>query len=153
MTVLEQVRRLFGEHRDYDQLAAAFVQVLAERDRAVYEAALLRKENRYLRRRLKDKEMRLLRCAHADALLLGMLHYSYQSTSRAECARSGIMSERRWNRACALARLAGVRDRKCIGWHDDVSAEEFVERLDGAAERVKAHGFDVLRAAMPRRGR
>lgn len=151
--LLEQLQAMFGKCKDYDRMAAAFVDLLAERDRLRYDLAVARKENRTLRRRLRDAEMQLLRRAHADALLLGMLHFSYAGTSRAECAHAGIMSERRWNRATALARLAGLRDRKRVGWHDDINAEDFIERLDGAAERVKAHGLDVLRAQMPRRGR
>ena len=151
--MLAQLQALFGKCKDYDRLAAAFVDVLAERDRLAYDNAVLRKENRTLRRRLRDAEMGMLRRAHADALLLGMLHFSYQATSRGECAHAGIMSERRWNRATALARLAGLRDRQNVGWHEDVSAEEYIERLDGAAERVKAQGFDLLRTQMPRRGR
>ena len=147
------LRELFTARRDYNELAASYVSLLAERDRARYEAAIARKEAYTLRRRLKDSEMGKVRRAHADALLLGALHFGYQSTSRAACVDSGIMSERRWNRATALARLAGTRDRQNVGWHEDLDAETYIARIDAAAERVKAHGYDLLRNAMPRRGK
>ena len=61
---------------DYQRMAVALDQALAEIDRLRLEVANLRSENRELRRMLQDHELRMLRRAERDALLLGALHFA-----------------------------------------------------------------------------
>lgn len=92
---------------DYQRMAAALDAALAEIDRLRLENANLRQENRHLRRLLKDHELRMLRRAKRDALLIGALHFAGGYTSKRQCATVG-MGENRWCLARALLRRAGL---------------------------------------------
>src|SRR5262245_12183071 len=80
--MLDQVLEWLRRGDDIQALRAELVRLLQERDRLAYENAKLRQENRQLRRRLGDRDLRVLRSAVADALLLGALHFAGQYTSR-----------------------------------------------------------------------
>lgn len=108
------------------------------------ENAQLRRENRQLRRRLADAELRLLRQAHADAILIGGLHFAGLPTSRRACLEVGI-SERHWTRARALLRLARLHDGQMRV--DDPA--DYERSLAVAVEKVTKSGMEQLRYRMP----
>lgn len=110
---------------DYQRMADALDRTLAELDRLRLENANLRVENRHLRRLLKDSDLRMLRRAQRDALLIGALHYSGGYTSKRECQSLG-MGENRWSLARVLLRRAGLLYGNHISQED---AREFEARL------------------------
>lgn len=91
---------------DYRRMAAALDKTLAEIDRLRLENANLRLENRQLRRLLKDHELRMLRRAERDALLIGALHFGGNPTSKRTLQTVG-MGENRWCLARALLMYGG----------------------------------------------
>ena len=96
---------------DYRQMAIALDAALAEIDRLRLEVANLRTENRELRRMLQDYELRLLRRAERDALLLGALHFSGGFTSKRQAQSIGL-GENRWTLARALLTFGGAISKR-----------------------------------------
>src|SRR5262245_37088111 len=92
--VLAWLRSAARAPEEVKLVRAELVRLLQEQDRLAYENAKLRQENRRLRRHLRDGDLRVLRSAVADALLLGALHFAGHYTSRRAVA--GVMSEHRW---------------------------------------------------------
>ena len=142
--MLDQVLEWLRRGEDVQALRAELVRLLQERDRLAYENAKLRQENRQLRRRLGDRELRVLRSAVADALLLGALHFAGQYTSRRAVA--GVMSEHRWWLARALLLLARVHDGQRI---TAGTPEELERAVEVARQRVEREGLAVLRHRLP----
>jgi hypothetical protein len=142
--MIDQVLALLRKGKDYETLHATLVDLLQGRDRLAYENAKLRQENRQLRRRLRDGELRLLRSAHADALLLGALYFSGQYTSRRAC--QAVMSEHRWMQARALLLLARIHNGKRITAE---TPEEFERVVAVARKRVEREGLAVLHHRLP----
>lgn len=130
---------------DYQRMAAALDQALAEIDRLRLENANLRSELRELRRRLQDYELRMLRRAERDALLLGALHFSGGYTSKRQAATVG-MGENRWTLARALLVYGGAISKRTKtikvqtpgDWENAVAA---------GVRLVASEGVDLLKRA------
>jgi hypothetical protein len=105
VSIIDSIAAKYGN--DYRRMATALDKALAEIDRLRLENANLRTENRHLRRLLADRDLRLLRRAHRDALLIGALHFAGGYTSKRQCATVG-MGESRWCLARALLRRAHI---------------------------------------------
>lgn len=114
-------------------------------DRLLKENAELRAQNRQLRRRLGDRDLRLLRQAEFDCILMGSLYFAEQSISRRACKLAGI-GDRRWRRAVALLQVGRVHNRKRVTVE---TPEEFEAGLRVAGERVRRDGMDPLLLRMP----
>lgn len=130
--------------RDYRQMAVALDQALAEIDRLRLEVANLRTENRELRRMLQDHELRMLRRAERDALLLGALHFSGGYTSKRHAASCG-MGENRWSLARVLLRFGGVLRRD--GSYKVQTPGDWENGVAHGVRVVSAEGCDLLKRA------
>jgi hypothetical protein len=139
--VIEAVEKV----QDYDRLQGMVLHLFEENEKLRLENARLLKENRHLRRRLRDAEFRLLRRAEMDAMLLGGLYFAGQPISRRACQEYGI-GERRWNRAMALLRVGRAVDEQCIRCE---TPEEYERAVRVARQRVENQGMDTLRYRMP----
>jgi hypothetical protein len=139
--VIEAVEKV----QDYDRLQGMVLHLFEENEKLRLENARLLKENRHLRRRLRDAEFRLLRRAEMDAMLLGGLYFAGQSISRRACQEYGI-GERRWNRAMALLKVGRVVDEECVRCE---TPEEYERAVRVARQRVENQGMDTLRDRMP----
>jgi hypothetical protein len=129
---------------DYQRMATALDQALAEIDRLRLENANLRTENRELRRMLQDHELRMLRRAERDALLLGALHFSGGFTSKRQVASVG-MGENRWSLARVLLRFGGVLRKD--GSYKAQTPGEWESGVAHAVRIVASEGGDLLRRA------
>src|SRR5262245_61658151 len=107
--MLAQLIDAFQSHHDPARLRSVIRKQSLLIDRLRLENATLRAENRQMRRRLADAELRLLQRAEADALLLGGLYFAGLPTSRRACADVGI-GARRWRRAIALLMVGRAHD-------------------------------------------
>jgi hypothetical protein len=139
--VIDAIRRA----RDYDRLHRDTQRLWDAYEQVQRENLELRKENRVLRRKLKDAEMRLLRRAAADAVLMGGLHFAGASASRRSLKALDV-GARRWARACALLKLARIHDGKRITTEGQ---DEFFTALHLAKKRVEREGMDAMQHRLP----
>lgn len=153
--MLTELLDLYAKCRDFDKVAARAQELAAENERlrldlarAEIELAKVRKENIYLRHRLRESELRTLRRAEIDANLLSVLWLLGVPTSRRECERLGI-SRRRWAWARALLQVAHIIEGD--EWQiDDMAA--FDTRLAAGVRLVESQGMTRLIARTPRNG-
>lgn len=140
MSLIDTLAARFGH--DFQRMAEALDRALAENSRLRLDNANLREENRHLRRLLSDHDLRMLRRAHRDALLIGALHYAGGFTSRRQCAQVG-MGENRWCLARALMRRARVlRGNRIV----EEQAGDFEIRLLAEVRGLETSGgVDALR--------
>lgn len=143
--MIRQLIDLFSQHNDPAKLRAIIRKQRDIIDRLRLENAQLRAENRAMRRRLGDKDLRLLRQAETDAVLLGALHFAHQPTSRRACQAVGI-GALHWRRAMALLQVARVHDGRGL---DVTTPEDFERALRVARERVERDGMETLGHRMP----
>lgn len=129
---------------DFRQMATALDQALAEIDRLRLENANLRSELRELRRRLQDHELRMLRRAERDALLLGALHICGGFTSKRE-ARSIGLGENRWCLARVVLKRGGAL-RNDGTWRE-LSADSIESAVRVGVEKIASAGIDALKSA------
>lgn len=146
MNLIDALARHYGS--DYLSMSQALDAALQEIDALRIEAAQLRAENRYLRRRLRDAELRLMRQAERDAILICAYHMGGLPTSRSACLGYGI-SRRHWSAAIALLKLGGVHDGRGIV---EASSEELAGGLRWALQRCEREGLAPLKARLPRNG-
>lgn len=140
---------IFNRQHRTQQLEAATAALIGENDALRVKVANLQKENRHLRRRLPNSELRILRRARLDAELLIAAHFGGLPTSRRESGNLGI-SARRWNWATALLDIARVRH--CTGaWRTDDPAD-IAQRLAMASAHVTRHGIEALAARTAKNG-
>ncbi len=139
------IDRIVAQSHDYQQMAAALDQALAEIDRLRLENANLRTENRELRRMLADHELRMLRRAERDALLLGALHFSGGYTSKRQAATVG-MGENRWTLARALLRFGGAVSKRTNKIKAQTPAQ-WEMAVESGVRIVAAEGCDLLKRA------
>jgi hypothetical protein len=143
--MINQVIDAIHKVKDYRRLQGYVLRLCEENERLRLENAKLRNENRQLRRRLADAELRLVRRAHADALLMGGLYFAGLSISRRACQAVGI-GDHRWTRARALLRVARVIDNQRVRVE---SPEDFERAITVAKQRVEREGLEILRYRMP----
>lgn len=143
--MIQRLIDLFSVNNDPTRLRAIIRKQADIIRKQELKIAELQSENRSLRRRLADAELRLLRRAEADAVLLGALHFSGCATSRRACADVGL-GHRRWRRAVALLQVGRVHDGRCITTD---APEDFERSVRVAGERVRRHGAETLRHRMP----
>lgn len=136
---------------DYRQMAVALDAALAEIDRLRLEVANLRTENRELRRMLRDHELRMLRRAERDALLLGALHFSGGYTSKRHVSTVG-MGENRWCLARALLRFGGAISKRTGAIKAETPAQ-WEASVSSGVRIVAAEGIDLLKRASYRHRR
>lgn len=146
--MLRELAALYTKCRDFDRVEELAAFLASENERLLLENVRLRKENRYLRHKLREHELRTLRRAEVDANLIGLLWLVGSSTSRRSCLAYGI-SRRRWAWARALLRAAYILDDE--GWTVDDPAA-FETRLSAGVRRVESRGLETLRGHMPRNG-
>ena len=127
----------------YRDMATALDAALAEIDRLRLEVAGLRSENRELRRKLRDHELRMLRRAQRDALLIGALHVAGLYTSKRECRKVGI-TENRWSLARVLLRLGGAFSKRTRRMKAE-TGEDFERAIQHAVRIIESEGGEVLR--------
>ncbi len=139
------IDRIVAQSHDYQQMAAALDQALAEIDRLRLENANLRTENRELRRMLADHELRMLRRAERDALLLGALHFSGGYTSKRQAATVG-MGENRWTLARALLRFGGAVSKRTNKIKAQTPAQ-WEMAVAAGVRLIAAEGVDLLKRA------
>ena len=99
-----------------------------------HEVRKLQAENTRLRKQAQEtnRHARRVMQAFEDAMKLGALHVSFQSTSREACSELGI-TQRRWENARALLKLAGVMTPRLWKVHD---IREIEARLEMARSRA-----------------
>lgn len=136
---------------DYRRMAVALDQALAEIDRLRLENANLRAENRELRRRLQDHELRMLRRAQRDALLIGALHVAGLYTGKRACREVGI-TENRWSLARVLLRFGGALNKRTGRLKAETGAE-FERAVSFAVRLIEIEGGELLRSASYRHRR
>ena len=129
---------------DYRQMAVALDAALAEIDRLRLEVANLRSENRELRRMLQDHELRMLRRAERDALLLGALHFSGGYTSKRQAQSIGV-GENRWSLARVLLKFGGVLRKD--GSFNVRTPAQWETGVAHGVRVVAAEGCDLLKRA------
>ena len=129
---------------DYRQMAIALDAALAEIDRLRLEVANLRTENRELRRMLQDHELRMLRRAERDALLLGALHFSGGFTSKRQAQSIGV-GENRWSLARVLLKFGGVLRKD--GSYKAQTPADWETGVAHGVRVVAAEGCDLLKRA------
>lgn len=140
MNLLDRLAAKYGQ--DYASMVQALDRAAAEIDRLRLDNAALRQENRHLRRVLHDHELRMLRRAERDALLIGALHFGGSATSRRVCAMVGL-TENRWCLARALLRHGGAYDRR---WRiKPATSDAFMECVQRGVAHVEKFGGAALR--------
>jgi hypothetical protein len=117
-------------------------------ERLIVENAHLRKENRYLRKRLPEKagDMRVLRRAYADAKTLLVWRFSGFPIGRRSSYAQG-MSVRRWQWARALLRASRIHNGRDIIEPDFDAAMFSLTHVYNLLE--KAGGIERLRVYLP----
>jgi hypothetical protein len=146
--VLRELLDTYAKGRDFDELAALAARLIERAEAQRLEIVRLRAENRYLRRQIHDRELRLLRRAQADAALMGALFFAMLPTTASGCAAVGI-SKRRWHWARALLKVARVHDG--YGWLVD-NVDDYEARLAAAVQRLEADGLWPMRSAVAKQG-
>lgn len=134
---------IVGKSTDNQQMAILLDRALAEIDRLRLENANLRAELRDARRKLADYELRMLRRAQRDALLIGALHVAGGYTSRRACRQVGI-TENRWCLARALLRFGGALSKRTRRFKAETGAD-FERAVSLGAQIVEQEGCDVLK--------
>lgn len=147
--MIERVLAALNSPQRGEDLTALCASLVAENDALRLENARLRTENRHLRRRLKDRDLAIVRRAEADSLLIGALHFGQLSTSRSSCLAYGV-SRRRWAWAMGLLAIARVRHRD--GHWRECDMQTYEEQLRGAVAIVERKGVGALQAEMPKNG-
>lgn len=147
--MLRQLWDTYQAGKEYAELEALCARLIADNDRLRLENAKLQAENRRLRRRLADADLRLLRRAQIDANMLILMRLAYSPTSRSAALQYGI-SRRRWMWARALLKKAGCVDYR--GEWVDYDLDGFENALAGAVECVEVVGVETLRFALPKNG-
>ena len=147
--MLAELWTTYQNGKSYAELEALCTQLIAENDALRLENAKLKSENRNLRRRLADADLRLLRRAQVDASMLVLMHLAHSQTSRATALNYGI-SRRRWAWARALLKKSGCMDY--AGEWMDRDIDSYERSLVGAVERVERLGVDLLKIALPKNG-
>lgn len=145
--MIDQLIELFQSNRDPGKLRAVIAKQREIITRLQVENVQLRHENRLLRRRLRDAELRIVRRAQDDAILIGALHFAGLETSRRACAEIGI-SQWRWTTAQAFLRTARITDHGGRDWRVD-TPEEYERAVHVAVERLQRDGFEGLRHRLP----
>ena len=147
--MLRELWDTYQAGKGYAEIEGLCARLIAENDRLRLENARLRGENRQLRRRLADRDLRMLRRAQVDANMLVLMHLAYSPTSRQAALGYGI-SRRRWAWARGLLKRAGCLDYR--GAWIDYDLDAFERALTGAVECIEALGMDALRFAAPKNG-
>lgn len=147
--MLHELWNTYQAGKSYAELEALCAQLIAENDALRLENAKLLAENRNLRRRLADADLRLLRRAQVDANMLVLMHLACSPTSRATALHYGI-SRRRWAWARALLKKSGCMDYS--GEWLDRDLDGYERSLVGAVERVERLGVDLLKMGLPKNG-
>ena len=80
--MLREMWDTYQNGKSYEDIEALCTQLIAENDALRLENAKLLAENRNLRRRLADADLRLLRRAQVDASMLVLMHLACSPTSR-----------------------------------------------------------------------
>lgn len=132
--MFERVRRL----RTLESTTAALV---GENDRLRLDAAVLRKENRALRKRVRTRSSKIILKARAAADIMATSHLARLSTSRRESTRIGL-SERAWDWGAAMLALAKVRRRDGRWLHSDMAI--IGARLDQTVIALQNKGIESL---------
>lgn len=114
------------------------------------ELKKLQQENTRLRKRAQENSRHTRRVdkAYHDALLLAQLHVGYTPTSRSFVARTASMSQRRWQNALALLKMARLHSGRQWLHHDlltiesrlDVAKDKAVSMPDAYFARLNRHG-------------
>ena len=130
---------------DYQRMAVALDKALAEIDRLRLENANLRVELHDLRRRLQDHELRMLRRAERDALLLGALWFSGGYTSKRQAQSIGL-GENRWCLARALLTFGGAISKRTKTVRVQTPAQ-WETAVSCGVRIVAAEGVDLLKRA------
>jgi len=114
---------------------------------AELELRRLRDENTRLRKalRINGRHGRRIQRAYDAAMVLAVWHVAYAGTSRLDCTSRG-MSQRQWENATALLRLARVIERGRWRVHDLATIEE---RLRAAQDRA-CEAPEAFFARLPR---
>lgn len=144
--MIDKLIGAFSAHNDPAKLRAIIHEQRRLLQRLQLENAQLRAENRRLRRRLADAELRLVRQAETDALLLGGLYFAGLPTSRRAALQCGV-SERHWRRAVALLQVGRVHDGQRITTQ---APEDFERAVRMAVGRIERDGMDAIKWRMPR---
>ena len=99
-----------------------------------HELSKLQAENTRLRKQAQEtnRHARRVMQAFEDAMKLGALHVSFQSTSREAAGELGI-TQRRWENARALLKLAGVMTPRLWKVHTMHEIEARLEMARGRA--------------------
>ena len=147
--MLREMWDTYQNGKSYEDIEALCTQLIAENDALRLENAKLLAENRNLRRRLADAELRLLRRAQVDANMLTLMHLAGAYTSRSSALNYGI-SRRRWAWARALLKKSGCMDY--AGEWMDRDIDGYERSLVGAVERVERLGVDLLKLGLPKNG-
>lgn len=146
--MIDEIVKRSSSYRD---MAQALDAALAEIDRLRLEVANLRSENRELRRKLRDHELRMLRRAQRDALLIGALHIAGLYTSKRACREVGI-TENRWSLARVLLRFGGALDKRSGRLKAETGAD-FEQAVNFAVRLVESEGGELLRRSSYRHRR
>jgi len=114
---------------------------------AELELHRLRDENTRLRKalRINGRHGRRIQRAYDAAMVLAVWHVAYAGVSRLDCTARG-MSQRQWENATALLRLARVLDGSRWRVHDLAAIEE---RLRAAQDRA-CEAPEAFFARLPR---
>lgn len=147
--MLHELWNTYQAGKSYAELEALCTRLIAENDALRLENAKLLAENRQLRRRLADADLRLLRRAQVDASMLVLMHLAHSQTSRSSALNYGI-SRRRWAWARALLKKSGCMDY--AGEWMDRDIDGYERSLVGAVERVERLGVDLLKLGLPKNG-
>lgn len=147
--MLQELWNTYQNGKSYAEIEALCTRLIAENDALRLENAKLKSENRNLRRRLADADLRLLRRAQVDASMLVLMHLAHAQTSRSTALSYGI-SRRRWAWARALLKKSGCMDFS--GEWMDRDLDGYERSLVGAVERIERLGVDVLKLALPKNG-
>ena len=147
--MLQELWNTYQNGKSYAEIEALCTRLVAENDALKLENAKLLAENRQLRRRLADADLRLLRRAQVDANMLVLMHLAGGYTSRSSALNYGI-SRRRWAWARALLKKSGCMDYG--GEWLDRDLNGFETSLNGTVERVERLGVDLLKIALPKNG-
>ena len=130
---------------DYQRMAVALDKALAEIDRLRLENANLRVELHDLRRRLQDHELRMLRRAERDALLLGALWFSGGYTSKRQAQSIGL-GENRWCLARALLTYGGAISKRTKTIKAQTPAD-WETAVSCGVRIVASEGVSILKSA------
>lgn len=144
--MIDRLIASLSAHNDPIKLRSIIIEQRRLIERLHLANAQLRAENRQLRRRLADAELRIVRAAESDALLIGALYFAGLPTSRRACATVGI-SQWRWATAQGLLRVARISD--AAGAMLAETPEAFERGVLLAVERLTRDGLDALRYRLP----